>query len=99
MIGRKISVGLKICWAYVTPLLTLGLLFLAVVNYKPLVYNDVYVYPLFGQLLGGFLALSSIIFVPLYFLYALITAPGVKISEVSQIQSGAMNSKSFCPPP
>ena len=83
MIGRKISIWLKICWAYITPMLTLGLLISAIINYEPLVYNKTYIYPLFGQLLGGALALSSIIFVPLYFFYALITAPGVKIAEVT----------------
>ncbi len=83
MIGRPVCAWLKWCWAFITPLLTFGLLASAVINYKPLVYNKTYVYPLFGQLLGGALAFSSIIFVPLFFFYELIAAPGVKISEVT----------------
>ena len=54
----------------------------AIVKFEPLSYND-YVFPLAGQLFGAALGISSTIFVPLYFLYALITARGVKVSEVS----------------
>ena len=59
-----------------------GLLVFAIVKYTPLTYNATYVYPLYGQLIGGALALSSVIFVPLGFFYTLIKSPGVKIQEV-----------------
>lgn len=54
-----------------------------VVRYKPLKLDD-YVYPLEGQLLGAVLSLASTIFVPLYFMYSLMKAPGVKIKEVGK---------------
>ena len=55
---------------------------MAVIKYTPLTYNKDYEYPLSGQLLGGFLGVASTIWVPLYFMYALIRAPGVKLREV-----------------
>ncbi len=55
---------------------------MAIIRYKPLTYGQDYEYPLSGQLLGGFLGISSTIWVPLFFLYALIRAPGLKITEV-----------------
>jgi hypothetical protein len=55
---------------------------MAIIQYTPLRFSQNYVYPLSGQLLGAFLGLSSTIWVPLYFLLALIKAPGVKLAEV-----------------
>ena len=59
-----------------------GLLLVAIIKYTPLTYNKDYEYPLSGQLLGGFLGVASTIWVPLYFMYSLIRAPGVKLREV-----------------
>ena len=53
------------------------------IQYTPLTYNNSYVYPWYGQAFGIFLVMSSTIFVPLYFLFALIKAPGLKLKEVS----------------
>ncbi len=55
------------------------------VKYRPLKYNSEYEYPLGGQVLGLVLGFSHVIFLPLYFLYALLVAPGVKIKEVIMI--------------
>ena len=55
---------------------------MAIIKYTPLTYNKDYEYPLSGQLLGGFLGVASTIWVPLYFMYSLIRAPGVKLREV-----------------
>ena len=59
-----------------------ALLLVAIIKYTPLTYNKDYEYPLSGQLLGGFLGVASTIWVPLYFMYSLIRAPGVKLREV-----------------
>ena len=61
---------------------------MAVIKYTPLTYNKDYEYPLSGQLLGGFLGVASTIWVPLYFMYALIRAPGVKLREVMNRADG-----------
>ena len=59
-----------------------GLLIVSVVNYKPLKYDSEYEIPLGGQLLGLAVGFTHVVFVPLYFLWALLVAPGVKIAEV-----------------
>ncbi len=60
------------------------MLLVAIIQYKPLRFGHNYEYPVSGQLLGAFLGLASTVWVPLYFLYALIRAPGVKLREVSE---------------
>lgn len=53
-----------------------------VVNYKPLTYNTVYTYPLWGEVLGWTLALSSMLCIPLTVLYKLLRCKG-SLREVS----------------
>lgn len=45
-------------------------------NYKPLTYNNVYVYPWWGEVLGWCLALSSMLCIPVSVLYKLFRAKG-----------------------
>lgn len=47
-----------------------------VVNYKPLTYNTVYTYPLWGEVLGWALALSSMLCIPLTVLFKLLRCKG-----------------------
>lgn len=51
-------------------------------NYKPLTYNTVYTYPLWGEALGWALALSSMLCIPLTVLYKLLRCKG-SLREVS----------------
>ena len=53
-----------------------------VVNYKPLTYNSVYVYPWWGEALGWLLALSSMLCIPVTVLFKLLRCPGT-LREVS----------------
>lgn len=49
---------------------------------EPLVYNNTYVYPWWGEAMGWGLALSSMLCVPLHLLGCLLTAKGT-MAEVS----------------
>uniref|UniRef100_A0AAQ5ZSI5 Transporter n=1 Tax=Amphiprion ocellaris TaxID=80972 RepID=A0AAQ5ZSI5_AMPOC len=73
MIGYQPLPYMKWCWSYVTPF---GLFLFHVVNYKPLTYNTVYTYPVWGQALGWALALSSMLCIPLTVLYKLLRCKG-----------------------
>ncbi|XP_070303911.1 creatine transporter-like [Salvelinus sp. IW2-2015] len=42
-----------------------GVFLFHVVNYKPLTYNSMYTYPLWGEALGWCLALSSMLCIPI----------------------------------
>ncbi|XP_059099449.1 sodium- and chloride-dependent creatine transporter 1-like [Tigriopus californicus] len=75
MIGRPVNLWIKFCWTFFTPFLSMGLFIFAIIQYTPLSYNKTYVYPLWGQLIGAALGIASTICIPLYIIFALITAP------------------------
>lgn len=54
------------------------------VYYKPLVYNNTYVYPWWGEAIGWGFALSSMLCVPLHLLGCLVRAKGT-MAEVSPL--------------
>uniref|UniRef100_A0A8C6L779 Transporter n=1 Tax=Nothobranchius furzeri TaxID=105023 RepID=A0A8C6L779_NOTFU len=56
MIGYQPLPYMKWCWSYITP-------FVCVV--RPLTYNTVYTYPIWGEALGWALALSSMLCIPI----------------------------------
>lgn len=53
-----------------------GIFIFNVVYYEPLVYNNTYVYPWWGEAMGWAFALSSMLCVPLYLLGCLLRAKG-----------------------
>uniref|UniRef100_A0A4W5LNL6 Transporter n=1 Tax=Hucho hucho TaxID=62062 RepID=A0A4W5LNL6_9TELE len=76
MIGYRPMPYMKWCWSYITPLVCVGVFLFHVVNYKPLTYNSVYTYPLWGEALGWCLALSSMLCIPITVLYKLLRCKG-----------------------
>lgn len=61
-----------------------GIFIFNAVYSEPLVYNNTYVYPWWGEAMGWGLALSSMLCVPLHLLGRLLTAKGT-IAEVSSL--------------
>lgn len=59
-----------------------GIFLFHLVNYKPLTYNNDYVYPWWGEVIGWCLALSSMLCIPVSLLYKLFRAKGT-FREVS----------------
>lgn len=76
MIGYKPALWFKLCWKYLAPLLTGSILLMLLLDVKPLKYNDYYEYPGWATAIGWTMALSSIIQVPIYAIYAYLTTPG-----------------------
>ncbi|XP_051518777.1 sodium- and chloride-dependent creatine transporter 1-like isoform X1 [Myxocyprinus asiaticus] len=76
MIGYRPLPYMKWCWSYITPVVCMGVFLFHVINYKRLVYNGVYLYPWWGEVLGWFLALSSMLCIPLTVLYKLLHSKG-----------------------
>jgi len=81
MIGYRINGWLKLCWKYITPGVILVLFSYCVFTYRFATLDPDYHYPLWANLLGIFMGICSTIFVPLYFLYSLLIAPGNKVYE------------------
>ncbi|CAL8098928.1 unnamed protein product [Orchesella dallaii] len=69
MVGYYPSLWLPLAWSYLTPFLTFTILLYSIVKYEPLTYNKKYQYPLWAQAFGWFLALSSMLMIPITFVY------------------------------
>ncbi|KAF5888655.1 sodium- and chloride-dependent creatine transporter 1, partial [Clarias magur] len=74
MIGYRPFPWMKWCWSFLTPCLCLGIFVFHLVNYKPLTYNNEYVYPVWGEMIGWLLALSSMLCIPCCIVYKFIMA-------------------------
>lgn len=64
MCGTKCHPFFGYCWKYFTPFFTIGIFMASTVSYSPIKYDNDEVYPLWGELLGWCLALSSMLCVP-----------------------------------
>ncbi|XP_036440993.1 sodium- and chloride-dependent GABA transporter 2-like [Colossoma macropomum] len=64
MTGSSPSFIFKLCWKYLTPLVSMVSFICSLVEYKPLTFNRWYVYPNWAYGLGWAMALSSILLVP-----------------------------------
>nr|XP_033782604.1 sodium- and chloride-dependent creatine transporter 1-like [Geotrypetes seraphini] len=76
MIGYRPFPYMKWCWSVLTPLVCVGIFFFHVVNYKPLTYNNTYVYPWWGEAIGLSLALASMLCIPLTVVCKLLRCKG-----------------------
>lgn len=76
MIGYRPACWFALCWKYLSPILTGAIFVMLLIDFKPLKYNDVYEFPTWATALGWVLAMSSIMQVPIYAAYALLTTPG-----------------------
>ncbi|XP_028680227.1 sodium- and chloride-dependent creatine transporter 1 [Erpetoichthys calabaricus] len=76
MIGYQPLPYMKWCWAFLTPLLCMGIFLFHTVNYQRLTYNSSYVYPWWGEALGWCLALSSMMCIPITVVFKLLRDKG-----------------------
>uniref|UniRef100_UPI00398F4CFF sodium- and chloride-dependent creatine transporter 1-like isoform X2 n=1 Tax=Pristiophorus japonicus TaxID=55135 RepID=UPI00398F4CFF len=76
MIGYRPLPWIKWCWLFITPCVCVGIFLFHIVNYKPLTYNKTYVYPWWGETIGWFLAVASMICIPLTVVIKMLCAEG-----------------------
>jgi len=67
MVGFLPNIWLSIAWSYLTPILTMAILLYSIIKYEPLTYNKKYEYPVWAQVFGWGLALSSMLMIPIYY--------------------------------
>ena len=91
MLGFRISRYMSLCWRFFTPCITMLVFMWMWIQFEFLKYNDTYVYPLWGSLLGLCLAFSSMLCVPAYACYAIFTSPGDTFAEVRPVKSCTLN--------
>ena len=83
MIGYKPSKFWQLCWTLFAPGLMAGVFFYYLATYVPVKYGD-YEYPMWAEILGLCISLSSMVCVPAYVVYYALSRPGT-IMEVSNL--------------
>ncbi|XP_067437995.1 sodium- and chloride-dependent GABA transporter 2-like [Thunnus thynnus] len=76
MIGYRPGPYIKYCWLFFTPATCIGTFAFSLIKYTPLKYNNEYVYPWWGYVIGWLLALSSMVCIPLWMVYKISTTQG-----------------------
>ncbi|NXK17834.1 S6A11 protein, partial [Arenaria interpres] len=85
MIGYKPLSLIKWCWMVLTPGICAGIFIFFLVKYKPLKYNNVYIYPDWGYGIGWMMALSSMICIPLWICIKLWKTEGTFIEKFRKL--------------
>ncbi|CAL8403229.1 unnamed protein product, partial [Arctogadus glacialis] len=76
MIGYKPVFFIKWCWMILTPGICAATFLFFLIKYKPLKYNNVYTYPDWGYGIGWFMAMSSMVCIPLGMIWMIWKTPG-----------------------
>ncbi|XP_059208155.1 sodium- and chloride-dependent GABA transporter 2-like [Centropristis striata] len=76
MIGYRPFPWMKYCWLYITPSVCFGTFIFSIVKYSPLKFSNSYVYPLWANILGWFIATVSLSLIPLFMLYKILHEKG-----------------------
>ncbi|KAG7472928.1 hypothetical protein MATL_G00114140 [Megalops atlanticus] len=98
MIGYRPNPWMKWSWTVITPILCLGCFIFSLVKYKPLMYNKLYRYPDWAIGLGWFLALSSMICIPMVVVIKIIQSDGPLIERIKAVAAPAKAGASSRPP-
>uniref|UniRef100_T1HTB6 Uncharacterized protein n=1 Tax=Rhodnius prolixus TaxID=13249 RepID=T1HTB6_RHOPR len=83
MVGYMIHGWFRICWLWLTPICTLGILIFSTIQALPLTYNRTYFYPNWALNTGRTLALVPMAVIPVYFVLYLLTRQGT-LKDVSE---------------
>uniref|UniRef100_A0A6B0VEL9 Transporter n=1 Tax=Ixodes ricinus TaxID=34613 RepID=A0A6B0VEL9_IXORI len=76
MLGRRPSILFRVSWSIIVPAMCVAIFLFSVVKYQPVVYANTYAYPWWGEMMGWFMALVSMVMIPAYMIYFFITTPG-----------------------
>ncbi|XP_035292317.1 sodium- and chloride-dependent GABA transporter ine [Anguilla anguilla] len=91
MLGKPPNIFFRFCWMVASPLLVLCILISSVVQYTPARYGKTYRYPLWAEVLGWFISLVSIVWIPLGALHELCSHKGsflqrLKVSVIPTLE-------------
>lgn len=84
MIGYMPPRFFKWCWMFITPFIVIVIWVFSCITYTPLSYGN-YEYSVFGQFLGWFLSLSSVVCVPLTAIILLLREKGTLKERVQYL--------------
>nr|CAD7593670.1 unnamed protein product [Timema genevievae] len=75
MIGFSPGIYWRVCWKFLAPAFLMFIIVYGLLGYEPLTYDE-YVYPLWANLLGWFIAGSSVAMIPGMAIFKMATTPG-----------------------
>ncbi|XP_077084964.1 sodium-dependent noradrenaline transporter [Siphateles boraxobius] len=75
MMGFKPGIYWRLCWKFVSPAFLLFVVIASIVTSGDLKYDD-YTFPYWSNTVGWSIALSSMLFVPIYAIYKFLSMPG-----------------------
>uniref|UniRef100_A0A8C5H974 Transporter n=1 Tax=Gouania willdenowi TaxID=441366 RepID=A0A8C5H974_GOUWI len=81
MIGYKPIFFIKWCWMFLTPGICAAIFLFFLIKYKPLKYNNVYTYPDWGYGIGWFMAMSSMVCIPVGIIWMIWKTPVYILSQ------------------
>jgi len=76
MTGVRPNLFWVLCWKYFAPAVMAAVFGFYVMTYQPVTYGKDYIYPTWAEGLGLTISLSSMVWVPGYAVYYLVTQPG-----------------------
>jgi len=76
MIGHQPSKFLYVCWVYFAPAVMAAIFLFYIVRYEAVTYGNDYKYPAWAESFGICLSLASMLWIPLYAMYYVISTPG-----------------------
>ena len=85
MTGHKPHIFWYLCWKFFAPAVMLSVFIFYIYTYAPVKYGQDYVYPKWAEGMGLCMSLSSMVWVPGYAMYYLLSRPGTLL-EVMCIQ-------------
>uniref|UniRef100_A0A2K5SJ64 Transporter n=1 Tax=Cebus imitator TaxID=2715852 RepID=A0A2K5SJ64_CEBIM len=75
MMGFRPGLYWRLCWKFVSPAFLLFVVVVSIINFKPLSYDD-YIFPPWANWVGWGISLSSMVLVPIYIIYKLLSTQG-----------------------
>ena len=76
MTGHKPGLFWFLCWKYFAPAVMFAVFVFYVISYEPVTYGKDYEYPKWGEMMGLCMSFASMMWVPIYAIYYVLTQPG-----------------------
>lgn len=76
MTGKRPNQFWYICWVCLAPMVMVSIFIFYCVQYQPIMYGNKYQYPAWAEVMGFGMSIASMIWIPTYAIYYLISTPG-----------------------
>lgn len=84
MTGHRPNMFWYLCWKYFAPAVMLAVFVFYCFSYEPVTYGEDYIYPKWAEYMGLCMSLASMLWVPVYAIYYLITQPGTFMENLKE---------------